>query len=116
MFLLTRDFIYEQPQILILLQLFFFEGELPEKIFLNEIEFVRLFKFDELRSFELVRRNLTQVSNLSNVCTLLQQALNRSKLSAEVNSNTACYTERIQFKEFSLMIRDDYFRVTFDDI
>ena len=68
----------------IFFQLLFFDGKISEEIFLNENAFARLFKFDELSAYQTVRQNLTGVSNVSNVCSVLEQALNRSKLSAEV--------------------------------
>ncbi len=65
-------------------QLLFFGEKIPEKIFLNEIEFARFFKFDRVDTFQLVRQNVTEVSSLTNICSVLEQALNHSKISSEV--------------------------------
>ncbi len=72
------------PPIFFFFQLLFFGEKIPEKIFLNKIEFARFFNFDKVDTFQLVRQNVTEVSSLANVCSVLEQALNRPKISSEV--------------------------------
>jgi hypothetical protein len=62
----------------------FFEGEISGELFFSEIEFARLFKFDNVSTFGDVRRKLSQKSE--EVASVLSNAVNHSFIENQVRS------------------------------